>query len=148
MSNLTSDIPIVNSPIVDENGMCNQAWFIFFLQLWRRTGGGTSTGGDTTNINFFGGDDVTPALGGEDISSIFAQLAYTTPGAAPQDVLLSDILPAGATVGDLVQAVLPFIDIQPMINQAVNDRITEITTPQPRVVDSVTEMTFATRGIL
>lgn len=143
MSNLTSDIPIVNSPIVDENGMCNQAWFIFFLQLWRRTGGGTATGGDSTSINYFGGDDITPTPG-EDINAIFAQLSEITPGVAPQDILLSDILPVGATVGDLVQAVLPFIDIQPMINQAVNDRITEITTPQPRVVDSVTEMTFPT----
>ena len=45
MANLQSDVPLVNAPIADpKTGMVTEAWFLFLIQLWRRTGSG---GGDT-----------------------------------------------------------------------------------------------------
>lgn len=41
MANVNSDIPLINVPVVNANGMVNEAWLLFFIQLWRRTGGGT-----------------------------------------------------------------------------------------------------------
>lgn len=124
MSNLNSDIPIVNTPIVDENGMCSQSWFIFFLQLWRRTGGGTGTSNSTTTINnIFNADDVLPF-------------------ATASDVLLSDIVPASASLGDLAAAILPYIDIYP---SAVNDRLTETVFPCAQAFDSLPDMVFPTK---
>lgn len=40
MANLQSDIPLSNAPMVDARGQITEAWFIFLLQLWRRSGGG------------------------------------------------------------------------------------------------------------
>ena len=54
MANLQSDVPLVNAPIADpKTGVITEAWLLFLIQLWRRTGGG---GGDTpTSITL---DDV------------------------------------------------------------------------------------------
>lgn len=41
MSNIQSDIPLVNVPFVGKNGMITEAWLLFLVQLFRRTGGGT-----------------------------------------------------------------------------------------------------------
>jgi hypothetical protein len=43
MSNLQANVPLINVPFVDKNGNVTEAWFIFLIQLWRRTGGGGST---------------------------------------------------------------------------------------------------------
>lgn len=47
MTNLTADMPLIEVPLVDQNGTINQAWFMFFVQLFRRTGGG---GGSATSL--------------------------------------------------------------------------------------------------
>lgn len=54
MANLQSDVPLVNAPIADpKTGVITEAWLLFLIQLWRRTGG---SGGDTpTSITL---DDV------------------------------------------------------------------------------------------
>lgn len=41
MANLQSGIPLVNVPFVGKNGMITEAWLLFLVQLFRRTGGGT-----------------------------------------------------------------------------------------------------------
>lgn len=38
MAKVNSDIPLINVPVVNANGMVNEAWLLFFIQLWRRTG--------------------------------------------------------------------------------------------------------------
>lgn len=44
MANLQSDVPLLNAPITDpKTGVVTESWFLFFIQLWRRTGG---VGGD------------------------------------------------------------------------------------------------------
>lgn len=39
MSNLQANVPLVNTRFVDEQGNVTEAWFLFLIQLWRRTGG-------------------------------------------------------------------------------------------------------------
>lgn len=48
MSNLQADIPLVNVPFVDDKGNVSEVWFIFLVQLWRRTGGGSPPTGILT----------------------------------------------------------------------------------------------------
>jgi len=47
MANLQANVPLVSTPFVDSNGNVTEAWFLFLIQLWRRTGG---SGGDTGSI--------------------------------------------------------------------------------------------------
>lgn len=44
MANLQTEIPLINAPLTDGKGYITEAWFIFLLQLLRRTGG--QSGGD------------------------------------------------------------------------------------------------------
>jgi hypothetical protein len=44
MSNLQTDVPLINVPLSTGDGRANPIWFQFFVQLWRRTG--TGSGGD------------------------------------------------------------------------------------------------------
>lgn len=39
MSNFQADVPLINVPFVRPDGRVNEAWFLFLLQLFRRTGG-------------------------------------------------------------------------------------------------------------
>ncbi len=43
-SNLQTDVPLINVPLINADGRLNQIWFQFFIQIWRRTG--SSSGGD------------------------------------------------------------------------------------------------------
>jgi hypothetical protein len=47
MSNLQTNVPLVNTKFVDEAGNITEPWFLFLVQLFRRTGG-TSGGGSGT----------------------------------------------------------------------------------------------------
>jgi hypothetical protein len=52
-SSIQTNVPLVNEAFVDpQTGRITEAWFIFLIQLWRRTGG---SGGTTTGITL---DDV------------------------------------------------------------------------------------------
>lgn len=42
MANLATNVPLVNDQFVDpQTGRITEAWFLFLIQLWRRTGGNT-----------------------------------------------------------------------------------------------------------
>lgn len=48
MNTIITDIPLVSVPFVDpKTGLINEAWFIFLVQLFRRTGG-TAAGSNIT----------------------------------------------------------------------------------------------------
>lgn len=47
MANLQTNVPLADVPFVDRNGNITETWFIFLVQLFRRTGG---QGGDTGSI--------------------------------------------------------------------------------------------------
>jgi hypothetical protein len=50
MAAVQTDVPLVNVPFVNADGTVTEAWFIFLVQLFRRTGGaGGDTGGLTLN---------------------------------------------------------------------------------------------------
>lgn len=41
---IQTDVPLVNVPFVDpKTGAVTEAWFLFLIQLWRRTGGSSGT---------------------------------------------------------------------------------------------------------
>jgi hypothetical protein len=49
MSNLKADMPLVNEAFVDvRTGQITESWFIFLMQLWRRTGGAAPPSGTLT----------------------------------------------------------------------------------------------------
>lgn len=49
MSTITIDVPLVSVPFVDSTtGLINEAWFIFLVQLFRRTGGTAAVGSNIT----------------------------------------------------------------------------------------------------
>lgn len=39
MSNYAADVPLINEPFVRPDGRVSEAWFMFLIQLFRRTGG-------------------------------------------------------------------------------------------------------------
>jgi hypothetical protein len=44
MSTIQTDVPLVSAPFVDpKTGVVTETWFLFLIQLWRRTGGGGGT---------------------------------------------------------------------------------------------------------
>lgn len=61
MSNFQTDVPLINVPFVRPDGRVNEAWFMFLIQLFRRTGGAS---GDTSSVGLTFSDiysDVTDA---------------------------------------------------------------------------------------
>jgi len=51
MSNFQANVPLVNTKLVDQSGNITEAWFIFLIQLWRRTGGSTPPPSTPITIN-------------------------------------------------------------------------------------------------
>jgi hypothetical protein len=49
MSNNQQGVPWLNASMVDNRGIVTQPWYLFFINLWQRTGGGTG-------LNFAPGD--------------------------------------------------------------------------------------------
>lgn len=49
-TNLQADVPLVNVPFVNADGTVTESWFIFLVQLFRRSGG-TSGGGTGITLN-------------------------------------------------------------------------------------------------
>ncbi|SAJ96530.1 parallel beta-helix repeat-containing protein [Burkholderia multivorans] len=48
---IQTDVPLVNVPFVDpRTGNVTEAWFLFLIQLWRRTGGNSGTTPDSLTI--------------------------------------------------------------------------------------------------
>jgi hypothetical protein len=47
---IQTDVPLVNVPFVDQQGNVTEAWFLFLIQLWRRTGGSGGTPPDSLTV--------------------------------------------------------------------------------------------------
>lgn len=48
---IQTDVPLVNVPFVDpKTGAVTEAWFLFLIQLWRRTGGSGGTPPDSLTV--------------------------------------------------------------------------------------------------
>lgn len=62
MSNLQTNVPLVNVPFVDRNGNVTEAWFLFLVQLWRRTGGNMPNPGNLTLADVISLEQTFPVL--------------------------------------------------------------------------------------
>jgi hypothetical protein len=51
-STIQTDVPLVNVPFVDpKTGVVTETWFLFLIQLWRRTGGGSGQPPESLTID-------------------------------------------------------------------------------------------------
>jgi len=62
MANLSSDIPLIEVPLVDASGKITETWFLFFVQLFRRTGGSGGTNSLTVGDVLALEDTFSPVL--------------------------------------------------------------------------------------
>ena len=62
MSNFAADVPLINEPFVRPDGRVSEAWFMFLIQLFRRTGGTSGNALDDVAIDVVTTPD-DPALG-------------------------------------------------------------------------------------
>lgn len=66
MANYASDVPLVNSPIADAKGNITEAWLLFLIQLWRRTGSGSGdVPPDVINASFGIEQSFAPVIFGQ-----------------------------------------------------------------------------------
>jgi hypothetical protein len=63
-ANLTTNVPLVSDSLVDpQTGRITEAWLLFLIQLWRRTGGAISSGsGGSVSIADVIGLDTTQSI--------------------------------------------------------------------------------------
>jgi hypothetical protein len=87
MSNYATDVPLINVPFVRPDGHISEAWFMFLIQLWRRTGATSGTALDdlATDAATLADDPVIAVLS-QALKDINVQL-QTVPDAA-QDALV------------------------------------------------------------
>lgn len=64
MSNYAANIPLINVPFVTPDGRVSEAWFMFLIQLFRRSGGTSGNALDdlATNVATLADDPVTAVL--------------------------------------------------------------------------------------
>jgi hypothetical protein len=91
MSNFKADVPLINLPLVGADGKVNETWFMFFIQLFRRTGGtmGSSPGDLSLNDIDLDADSLDADLSG--LQAMFAEseiaLQTKVDEAAPQKLI-------------------------------------------------------------
>lgn len=99
MANLQTNVPSLDVPFVDGNGYVTEAWLLFLIQLFRRTGG-TTPGGGQISIN-----DV---LAIEALSAPYVltqdELSETTAAPIQNDQAMLDMIFSPAANTDFTQA--------------------------------------------
>jgi len=105
MSNLQANVPLVNTKFVDASGNITESWFIFLIQLWRRTGGTTPP---TTSITI---DDV---LALEQTFGITAPSSFDVQSLAAANEMT--FAPAVVPPSDIVDMIFP-----PAVPQIVDE---------------------------
>jgi hypothetical protein len=121
MSTYAADVPLINVPFVRPDGRVSEAWFMFLIQLFRRTGGADGTALDDVAINVATlADDPAIAVLSQALADINVQLQIA-PDAA-QDALLK----AQRTIQDaIIDQLTPLDPIRSMAYQdASNVKIT------------------------
>ena len=82
MSNFQANVPLVNTKFVDDAGYVTESWFIFLIQLWRRTGGTTPSGPSLTVADVLAIEETTAVHGvgiSDNLSSFPTQVTYANP---------------------------------------------------------------------
>lgn len=100
MANLQANVPLIDVPPVDpKTGKWNEAWFLFLVQLFRRTGGTNGGDGQLTIEDVLGVEE-TFALPPIDTSSPLSEMTL----AQPSSDTLIDMLFASPVNTDYAQA--------------------------------------------
>lgn len=90
MANLQTNVPLVNEAFVDpQTGKITEAWFVFLIQLWRRTGGGGGSSG--TGITL------------DDVFSIEETFGYAAPAGVADFLSQLDTTAIRPIVSDNIQ---------------------------------------------
>lgn len=125
MANLKTEIPLIDAPFVNDTGHITEAWFIFLLQMFRRTGGATGGDGQLTVGDVLGLEADIPVP--FDISQQASQLS----------IFISQVAAMLASSRDGIPS---FGEVQA---QGGASGIPEMTMGVGSCVDSMSEMTFA-----
>lgn len=87
MANLQTNVPLVNDAFVDpKTGHITESWFIFLIQLWRRTGGGGGVPPNTLTL--------------DDVFAIEETFGYAAPGGVKEYLSVLDTLAKPSVVPD------------------------------------------------
>lgn len=92
MANLSTNLPLIDVPLVNENGNITEAWFLFLVQLFRRTGG--ESGGGSTSLTV--GDVLA-------LEETFAP-SVANPDEALPEMVLAPLGSAGDRMAEMVLA--------------------------------------------
>lgn len=105
MSNLQTDVPLINVPLSTPDGRANPIWFQFFVQLWRRTGNGTGGDGQLTIADVLSYEVTTPPLLPDVAGASMGLELALAPSAAMSDPLAAEVTaPQIMATTDLVSA--------------------------------------------
>jgi hypothetical protein len=98
-----SDVPLVNVPFVDpKTGTVTEAWFLFLIQLWRRTGGANGEiPGAITLDDVFSVEQTFPSIATQPQQDAIAS-DVTTAVPSRQEALLEMIFAPIAPIVDIV----------------------------------------------
>lgn len=100
MTNYAVNVPLINEPFVRPDGRVSEAWFMFLIQLFRRTGGASGNALDdlATDIATIADDPAVAALS-QALASINIQLqtlpvdASSTAQRTLQDTIIDQLTP-------------------------------------------------------
>lgn len=109
-SNFKSDVPLANVPLVDPGtGLVSEAWFLFLIQLWRRTGGSAPANGLFTVADVLALEETfAPAAAGAYSGLNEATFAKPSPTSMLADVVVSPAQ-SNSKMADMVTAPLSSI---------------------------------------
>lgn len=126
MSNYQADVPLINVPFVGPDGRVSEAWFMFLIQMFRRTGGAAGTALDdlATDVATMADDPAVSALSHalNEISIELQALPVAVDGAT-ENALLKALQTFQSDVGDAVQ------DAIEKARRAIQDAAIENMTP-------------------
>lgn len=152
MSNLQTNVPLINVPLSTNDGRANPIWFQFFVQLWRRTGGGQGSSQSDLRLSDIDIDpdaisaDLQAAIDDLDETNTALQLVAGDPDVPKLAAALNDISALTQTfpVGDglmsqqaaLVSKIIDLSlileeaqDVAKKLRKAIDDAVIEGMTP-------------------
>jgi hypothetical protein len=97
MSNLQTDVPLINVPLSTTDGRANPIWFQFFIQLWRRTGGAQGSSPNDLRVSDI---DIDPDAISADLQAAVDVLDETNT-LLQLEAANSDALRLAATINDV-----------------------------------------------
>lgn len=95
MANLQTQVPLVSTAFVDKNGNVTEAWFMFLIQLWRRTGGSGGDPGSITLNDVFSIEE-TFAIPAIDQNGTISNETIYAPAQLPESAIDMIFAPASA----------------------------------------------------